>query len=612
MRVALLLVSRLATLALLAPSTISAQSAEFVRRDLVIPMRDGTTLTAVALVPSDQAKPLPILLVRTPFSADREIRGTALPTPYHELAKDGYLFVVQNIRGRNGSGGTFVTMRAPDDPRNAAGTNEQTDAWDTIDWLVKHLTPNNGRVGILGTSYRGWLASVAAVSPHPALAAVSPQGPMGDTWLGDDFFQQGAFRQTQAMLYAAYVEGGEGFTIPDADQFDFFLRLQTVDSIGRVTGVASQPSWQGFRAHPARDAYWEAMALPRVLRRSAVPTLFVGGFWDEEDILGAPLGYRSAERADPEGWNRLVMGPWSHNMWIRPGGDSLGPLRFGMPTADDFRERIQRPWFAHYLHGTGRGDFPEVQAFESGANRWRTFDSWPVRGACTQRLYLQPDGLLSFAPPTRTLPRDSARMFVAWTADPSNPVPNVRRPDDGAHASTWLVEDQRFLQGRTDVVSWTSAPLTRDITIGGNVIARLFASTTGTDADWVVKLIDVWPDSGDAVGRMRGFQLMVNSGIMRGRYWRGFERATPFPANSVTPFTVDLHQQLYRFRRGHRVMVQVQSSWFPLYDRNPQRFVPNIFDATTRDFTSQQHRIWYTPRFASHVAVSVIPEALLR
>ena len=292
---------------LLIVSGVCAQDEAFVRRELVMPMRDGTTLTAIALSPATQVRPLPILLVRTPFGADREVRGTTLPAAYRELAKDGYIFVVQNIRGRNGSGGSFVTMRAPDDPRNPRGTNEQTDACDTIDWLVKHLPANNGRVGMLGTSYRGWLAAVAAVSPHPALEAVSPQAPMGDVWMGDDFFQQGAFRQTQGMRYAAWVESGEGFSVPDADQYDFYLRLQTLDSIGKVTKAALQPSWQGFRAHPARDAYWQAMALPRVLRRSAVPTLFVGGCWDEEDILGAPLGYRSAERADPRHWNRRTV-----------------------------------------------------------------------------------------------------------------------------------------------------------------------------------------------------------------------------------------------------------------------------------------------------------------
>ncbi len=584
---------------------------EYRRQELVIPMRDGITLTAVALVPVTQKRPLPILLVRTPFGAAREIRDTSLPAQFRELAEDGYLFVVEDIRGRGGSGGSFVTMRAPDDPRNAPGTSEITDAWDTVAWLVKHLPSNSGKVGMLGTSYRGWLAAVAGVAPHPAVKAISPQAPMADTWLGDDFFQQGAFRQTQGALYAAFVEGGTGFEMPDADQFDFYLRLQTLDSIARFTGVSGQPSWRAFREHPARDAYWDGIALPRVLRRAAVPMLFVGGFYDEEDILGAPLGYRSAERADPRRWNRLVLGPWSHNMWIRPGGDSLGALKFGSATADHFRQRIQRPWFAHYLHGRGRADFPEVWAFEGGSNTWRTFGAWPVREARSRSLYLHPDGVLAFAPPRAHAPGDSSRLFDAWRADPHNPVPNLPRPDDGSGASTWLVQDQRFLGERSDVRRWTSAPLSSDLTVAGDVIAHLFASTTGTDADWVVKLIDVWPDSnGDE--RMRGYQLMINAGIMRGRYWRGFDRATPIPSGVVTPFTVDLHQHLYRIRKGHRLMVQVQSSWFPLYDRNPQRFVPNIFEAKATDFTAQEHRVWFSPQYPSHLTLPVLPEAVSR
>lgn len=566
------------------------------RRELTIPMRDGVRLFAVALVPAGTTEALPILLVRTPFGAAREFKTAELPQSLRELGEDGYIFVTQDVRGRGASQGTFVTSRPLADPKDPRGVDESTDAWDTIDWLVKELPGNNGRVGLLGMSYRGWLAAIAAVHPHPALKAVSPQAPMSDTWLGDDFFHQGAFRQTQAVPYCAYVEGTGGLDIPD-DEYAFYLRLGTLDAIGKATGVDTQPSWKGFRAHPARDEYWKARALQDVLKKTDVPMLFVGGFWDEEDILGPQIGYRTVEQQDRRGLNRIVMGPWAHRGWSMPGGDSLGPLRFGTPTADHFREQIQRPWFAHDLHDEGEGRFPEAWVFESGSNRWRTFDTWPPAAAVRRSLYLRENGALSFDPPDAAAPESAS--FDAYRADPARPVPHAPRPDDESASATWMLQDQRFVDGRPDVATWMSAPLGEDLTIAGDVTARLFASTSGSDADWVVKLIDVFPES--------GYQLMVSADILRGRYWKGFEKGVPIPPDTVVPFTVDLHQQLYRFLKGHRLMVQVQSSWFPLYDRNPQRFVANIFDAKPSDFRAAEHRIWRSRRYPSHVEVPVFP-----
>lgn len=588
--------------------------AAYERRELTLPMRDGTTLFAVALLPKGPRPPLPILLVRTPFGAARELRGTEVPARFRELARDGYLLVVGDVRGRGGSKGTFVTQRAQNDPRNAPGTNEATDAWDTIDWLVKHLPDNNGRVGVLGNSYRGWLAALAAVQPHPAVKAVSPQGTMADTWLGDDFFHQGAFRQTQGVAYAAYIEGTAGLTIPDADLYDFYLRHLTLASLEKATGVGQLPSWVGFREHPTRDAYWQAKALQGVLTRPEVPLLFVGGFWDPEDLLGPQLAYRTVERADARGWNHLVLGPWSHGTWERPGGESLGPVPLGSPTADVFRAEVERPWFAFHLHGKGEGRFPEARVFETGGNRWRTFDAWPPREARVRNLYLREGGALSFSPPQaasggegRARDPHHTAAFDAYVSDPAHPVPYLPRPDDGEGWDTWLVQDQRFVDNRPDVLSWRSEPLEEDLTVAGDVVARLFASTTGTDADWVVKLIDVYPDSVPGQPRLAGYQLVVSADVLRGRYWKGFERATPIPANTVTPFEVSLNQQLYRFEKGHRLMVQVQSTWFPLYDRNPQTFVPNIFLARPGDFRAQEHRVWHTPRQPSHLALQVLP-----
>ena len=429
--------------------TARPSNLEYDRRELVIPMRDGVRLTAIALVPTGVPRPLPIILIRTPFGAAREFRTAELPLALRELGEDGYIFVTQDIRGRSGSDGTFVTLRPMADPRDSRGTDESTDAWDTIDWLVKNLPRNNGRVGVLGVSYRGWLAGMAGVRPHPALKAISPQAPVADAWLGDDFFHQGAFRQTQGVLYSAYIEGTKGLSIPDYDQYQFYLRLGTLSSIGKATGVDTLPSWRGFRAHPTYDAYWQARAMQRILTTPAVPTLIVGGWWDEEDILGPQVAYRTLERRDVSNWNRLVMGPWSHGAWARGSGDSLGPVSLGSSTADHFRGQIQRPWFAHYLHGKGDGAFPEVWAFETGTNRWRTFDSWPPRNATPRKLYLREHGALSFSPPKAT-----ANSFDAFRSDPAHPVPHTPRPDDGSTSGNWLQQDQRFVDGRPDVLTW--------------------------------------------------------------------------------------------------------------------------------------------------------------
>ena len=605
----------LVALAATASVSHAQPGATYERRELAIPMRDATRLFAVALVPVGVATPLPILLVRTAFGAAQQFRSTTVPTAFRELAQDGYIFVAEDIRGRNQSGGNFVTNRAQNDVRNVPGTNESTDAYDTIDWLLKGLPNNNGRVGVIGTSYSGWLAGLAAVGAHPALKAVSPQAPATDTWLGDDFFHQGAFRQTQGVTYAAYVEGTNGLTIPDSDQYTFYHRIPTLDSLAKVTGVANLPSWVGFRTHPTWDAYWQAKALQRVLTTSTVPTLFVGGFWDEEDMLGAQLAYRTLEASDTRDANRIVLGPWAHNAWTRAGGDMLGPVSLGSKTADDFREKIQRPWFAHYLHGSGDGRFPEAWVFESGGNMWRTFDAWPPTGATARRIYLHGNGRLTFdPPPAQAMARTSTASgamhtpeYDAYVSDPAHPVPYMPRPDDGSAWSTWMQQDQRFVDGRPDVLTWVSEPLASDLTIAGDVSAHLFASTSGTDADWVVKLIDVAPDSMPDGPISGGYQLIVNAEIMRGRYWKGFTAAHAIPANTVTPFTIALHDQLYRFKRGHRLMVQVQSTWFPLYDRNPQQFVPNIFNAKASDFRAQQHRIWHTAVYPSHVSVQVVP-----
>jgi hypothetical protein len=621
-----LLFSTLLSATVIAPEPPRAgtpHAIEYERRELSIPVRDGTKLFAVALIPKGASEPLPILLTRTPFSAAGAFRTAELPSMYRELAEDGYIFVSEDIRGRFGSGGEYVMNRAQRDPRDPLGTDESTDAYDTIDWLVKNLPNNNGRVGALGMSYSGWLAGLAGVGAHPALKAISPQAPMTDTWMGDDFFHQGAFRQSQGLEFAALMEFDTKqfrfLEIPEYDHFDFYLKFPTLDSLAKATGVARLPSWIGYSTHPSYDAWWQSRAMQNVLTKPEVPILFVGGWWDQEDILGSQLAYRTVEKADTRNWNRIVLGPWFHGGWLQPGGDSLGPIRLGSNTADYFRGSIQRPWFAWYLHGKGNGNFPEAWAFETGENQWHTFDAWPPKSATQRNIYLRSHGKLAFDPPPASATSTASGAaapphalahtaeYDSYISDPAHPIPYLPRPDDGNGWRTWLLQDQRFVDDRPDVATWKSEPLAEDLTIAGDVVAHLFASTTGTDADWVVKLIDVYPDSVPDRPSLGGYELMVNADIMRGRYWKGFSEATPIAANAVTAFNVDLHQQLYRFQKGHRLMVQVQSSWFPLYDRNPQTFVANIFRARPSDFRAQVHRVWHTERFPSHVSVRILP-----
>ena len=508
------------------------------------------------------------MLVRTPYGVSQNLRPGPLPTAYTELAKDGYVFVFQDARGTGKSAGRFIMNGALHDSKtDPKGVDEATDTYDTIDWLVKNVPNNNGRVGVMGVSYPGWLAGIAAVSGHPALKAVSPQAPMTDTWMGDDFFHQGAFRQSFGVEYATAMEWSRDVASPlnidRNDRYDWYLRFLTLKELGAKNGIDTLASWRGFKAHPAWDGYWQAKAMQKVWTVPNVAVLTVGGYWDQEDVLGPQEAYRTLEKADTKRWNHIVLGPWFHGGWSGRETDTFGPMKFGMDVGQYYRANIERPWFANWLHGDGSATFAEAYVFEVGSNAWRTFDAWPPKEAKGAKLYLHNDGKLSFDAPT-------VAGGTSYTSDPKRPVPYIARPVDGTRWRPWLVEDQRFVHNRPDVVSWESEPLAADAKLGG-------------------------------------YQLMVAGDIMRGRYYKSFSAPRPITANAVTPFTVDLHEQTYRFLRGHRMMVQVQSSWFPLYDRNPQTWMPSIFEAKASDFRSQVHTIHHGPRSASYVAVSVLP-----
>ena len=603
------------TRALLALTLVAAPSAQaqrasstldtlFDRREARIAMRDGVHLFTVILTPKQQSGPLPVLMSRTPYGTAGWGGTSGIAVGFRELIADGYVFVFQDIRGQHESEGEFIMNRPPRDRRIAASVDEATDTWDTIEWVLKNVPNTMSRVGMLGISYPGFLVNAAMVEPHPALKAMSPQAPMVDTWMGDDFFHQGAFRQSYGIEWVHGREAKQAGTGPLRiarwDTYDWYASFPTLDSLARATGANKWPTWQRFVRHPAYDSVWQQRAVQRYLHHTTIPTLTVGGWWDQEDGYGPQVSYTALEKTDSARINKLVIGPWFHGQWYDESADSLAAIRFGRATGDDFRA-LQARFFARYLKDRAGAEIPEATVFDAGINEWRTFDAWPARNAEPRRLYFRENGLLSFSAPTASAGSDH------YVSDPAHPVPYRPRPIPSyVEWESWLVRDQRFVDNRPDVLTWQTPALTSDVTIAGDIAAKLFASTTGSDADWVVKLIDVYPDSGVARPEMRGYELMVASEIMRGRYRNSFAKAQRIPPNTVVPFTVDLHQQAYTFRAGHRIMVQVQSTWFPLYDRNPQTFVPNIFLAKASDYTAQTHTVHRTARHASHVEVMVL------
>src|SRR6059036_3305127 len=467
-----------------------AADSDYATSDVMIPMRDGVRLHTVIVTPKNATAPLPILMERTPYGT--EGFAASVPRRAKRLGLDGYIHVEQDIRGRFGSEGAFDMNRPPHSGH--AGTDESSDTYDTIDWLVKNVPNNNGRVGIFGISYPGWLTAVAGIGAHPALKAISPQAPMGDAWMGDDFFHQGAFRVSYGLEYSWMMEASTDLSVTPSpsryDTYEWYRSFPTLGAMEQAVGADKWPTWRRFTEHPAHDSIWRARSLPRYFTHTTVPTLTVGGWWDQEDEYGPLASYAALERTDTAGVNFLVMGPWYHGQWFADSGTALGNVRFGRPTGVDFRE-LQTRWFAHWLKGEGDGKFPEATLFDAGTNEWRTFDKWPAANAHARRLYFRADGGLSFDPPTGVQGND------AFVSDPANPAPYRPRPVELTYSGTsrwrrWETEDQRFVDGRTDVRTWQTAPLADEVTVAGNIVAHLYASTTGSDADWVVKLIDVY------------------------------------------------------------------------------------------------------------------------
>ncbi len=590
----------------------------YTRAEAMIPTRDGVRLRTVIYRPKGSAAsgvPLPFLLQRTPYGV-AGMTARAIESGKPELAASGYIFVYQDIRGRYGSGGQFVMNRAvvAHEGKHGigeSGIDESTDAYDTVAWLLKHVPNNSGAVGALGISYPGFLAMMAGVDAHPAMKAISPQAPMTDVWLGDDFFHNGAFRETYGFDYVQELEAQKTSVMPDAteDQYTFFLNHVNFAGAAAAVHATKLPTAQRFLNEPTYTRFWQDMAVQKHLGKPEVPTLEVGGYWDQEDMWGTQAEYAALRPQEPANDPRhrvfLVLGPWNHGGWARGPGDQLvsqwGGIRFGgQTTGVYYRQTFEAPFFEFYLKGKPGFDLADTASFRTGENRWHRYPVWPpVEGYRAAKLYLAPEKKLTTSAPEGSYETQAA----AYTADPADPVPYRHRPvqstyGQGSKWRTWLVEDQSFVSDRKDLASFSTSVLPGDVTVTGEVMADLFASTTGTDGDWVVKLIDVYPP--DANGGT-SYQLMVAEEILRGRYRHSFTAPEPVKSGEVNEYKWSLHGVDHTFLKGHRIMVEVQSSWFPLYDRNPQSFVPNIMTAPASAYGAQTITLFDSPKYSSHL-----------
>ena len=597
----------------------------FTLEEVMIPMRDGAHLQTVIERPVGQTGPLPILLRRTPYGVP-STSPTSVPPALKELMADGYIFVVQNLRGRFKSEGTFLLSSAVDltnkSPKNV---NETTDAYDTIDWLVKHVANNTGKVGIYGVSYDGLTAGLTLLMPHPALKAVSEQASPADQWMNDDNHRFGALRESYAFEYAVYEQADKfkntHFDFDTYDSYEWYLKLGPLSNINTKYLHNSIPAWNAIVSHPNYDALNKREAWYTQIKGTTVPLLNVAGFWDQEDPWGPWQIFRQASKSDPDHANLMVAGPWFHGSWHTALNDSIGLIPLGgHATAREFRETIEAPFFRYYLHGKGAKPTWRATMFQTGSNTWRTYDSWPVKSATPTNVYLRSDGTLSFDKPTAT----GQPSYREYLSDPANPVPYRQRPISPTYPNgdwrRWEVADQRFVDGRPDVLSYTSAPLDHDVTVTGALSATLFASTSGTDADFVVKLIDVYPEKaqpnawtaeagpepGAYARSLNGYQLPIAMEVRRGRFNASFETPRALTPNTPTEWAIPLRDHDHVFLKGHRIMVQVQSTWFPLIDRNPQKFVPSIYDAKASDYVKATQRVYSTPTLPSHVTLPIV------
>ena len=589
---------------------------DYQRTEVMIPMRDGIKLHTVILKPADIVGPLPILMQRTPYGVDWSTCASFFAVR-PELARDGYIYVVEDIRGRYRSEGQFVMSRPIADHHDPKAIDESTDTYDTVDWLIKNVQGNNGRVGVVGTSYPGFLATAAGIDPHPAVKAISPQAPMIDVWIGDDFFHNGAFRQSYGYDYVkglestrerADVDYGKDKDGKPRDGFDYFLERGNFAEDVKKSGSKMLPTWKLFLDHPAYDSVWYARGVEHHLNAVTVPTLSVGGYYDQEDMWGPQEEYAKLEPHDASHENFWVLGPWRHGSWSSS-SRRLGDLDYGESIGNEFRTRIEAKFFAHYLKDAPGFDLEDTASFQTGSNTWKYYSHFPPVESKPTSLYLNGGGTLSWNQ-SSTTEKTSYVSRTSYVSDPANPIPYRHRPiqptyGQGSQWYDWLTEDQRFVTDRKDLAVWKLPVLKKDLVATGEVIADIFASTTGTDNDMVVKLIDQYPDN-DPDPKMRGYQLMTNAEIFRGRYLASYEKPKALQAGSANEYKFSLHDVDHVFKEGHTVIVEIQSSWFPLYDRNPQMFVRNIMTAKPADYRAETITIYSDSDHPSQVLVPVM------